>query len=917
MARGGNRPSSKKIDQDEKKLRGYRLQRRDLLKTTGVGALAAAGLPQVSTAQSNPGEEQWRFQTGDHVHSSPTVVDGTVYVGSVDDNLYAVDAASGNEQWRFQTGSNAGSSPTVANGTVYVGSLDNNLYAVDAASGNEQWRFQTGSNAGSSPTVANGTVYVGSLDNNLYAVDAASGNEQWRFQTGSNAGSSPTVANGTVYVGSLDNNLYAVDAASGNEQWRFQTGSNVESSPTVANGTVYVGSEDTNLYAVDVGIDVSSEGSRVNLGTLGHHHVWANQNHGSAYFEVDVTHDPDVVSVGESGEITLQIKNTGDEEGTQEIEGTLCQDGDCDSNTDNYTLDSGEIYEEAAETREYTEEDIGDWKLEFCSEDECDATEWTVEPAESPPETGVVTGTVLDTNNEELADVLLTFIDAETDEETETTLTNDEGDYYVELPAGITYKVVAKKVGYESALKTVTVEEDSSHTIDFSLLPIGSSEPGVVTGTLTNPDENPLANVDLGFADVETNEYTATATTDTNGEYTVELPANTTYEISATDPDYTGIDAEVTVDSGATHSLPLTAELTSFGARKQTKRNLAMEIDDTTLTLTESDAIDTYLADLTTHVEEEDISQEIAEDAVTRHIWGERLVQEANTGLGPGEYSGLHDYHLRHRTLRSGIEAAIKYIAVTKLLAKKVAVHFTNSDVVITLIDEAGDVVKEAVSRLLDGFFSSAESPDNDNPDPRSMCHSLVEDETDAIVDQFDPDIADHYNQIKDWIDEAIDAAVTPLATVMRTKDETTWFRIQLFNLRQILSTETIAQDGLPGSMGEAQTQFGKTNSTINDRLQLADETMNTVESTLFENDPGVIDSLVALGTDRDLDAIVDLLQSLINFGWEIIDMFRELSNAVIGEGAHLSVLSAMTTGTVGVGRGIEITIPDWEENNE
>lgn len=42
----------------------------------------------------------------------------------------------------------------------------------------------------------------------------------------------------------------------------------------MANGTVYVGSEDGNLYALDAGIDGSSTGSRVQLGTYGHHGEW-------------------------------------------------------------------------------------------------------------------------------------------------------------------------------------------------------------------------------------------------------------------------------------------------------------------------------------------------------------------------------------------------------------------------------------------------------------------------------------------------------------------------------------------------------------------------------------------------------------------------------------------------------------------
>jgi outer membrane protein assembly factor BamB len=216
------------------------------------------------------GTEQWRFKTSGNVYSSPTVVDGTVYVGCEDTNLYAVDASTGTEQWRCKTGGMVSSSPTVVDGTVYVGSDDENLYLVDASDGTEQWLFETGGQVLSSPTVVDGTIFIGTSDDNLYAVDASTGNEQWRYEIGRAVDSSPTVVDGTVFVGSWDD-LYAVDASTGTEKWRYETGGTVRSSPTVVDGTLYVGSADNHLYAVEADVSGSSEGSRVMLGTLGHH----------------------------------------------------------------------------------------------------------------------------------------------------------------------------------------------------------------------------------------------------------------------------------------------------------------------------------------------------------------------------------------------------------------------------------------------------------------------------------------------------------------------------------------------------------------------------------------------------------------------------------------------------------------------
>jgi outer membrane protein assembly factor BamB len=77
--------------------------------------------------------------------------------------------------WKFTTGGVVWSSPAVVNGVVYVGSLDNNTYALNATTGAQLWNYTTGNNVESSPAVVNGVVYVGcwTPDNNVYAIGNA------------------------------------------------------------------------------------------------------------------------------------------------------------------------------------------------------------------------------------------------------------------------------------------------------------------------------------------------------------------------------------------------------------------------------------------------------------------------------------------------------------------------------------------------------------------------------------------------------------------------------------------------------------------------------------------------------------------------------------------------------------------------
>ena len=231
------------------------------------------------------GLQRWKFKTGSRVTSSPAVYNGAVYFASYDGNIYAVDAKSGEQRWKFASEGErrfmgrhlhgadpAGesmpdpfdfylSSPAIDADTVYVGSGDGNVYALDAQSGTLRWKFRTGNVVHASPAIANGMVYIGSWDSYFYALDAKTGQERWRFKTGEDheianqvgIQSSALIADGTVYFGCRDSNLYALDAASGAKKWVYSNkGSWVISTPIAKEGTLYFATSDSALFnAVD------------------------------------------------------------------------------------------------------------------------------------------------------------------------------------------------------------------------------------------------------------------------------------------------------------------------------------------------------------------------------------------------------------------------------------------------------------------------------------------------------------------------------------------------------------------------------------------------------------------------------------------------------------------------------------------
>jgi outer membrane protein assembly factor BamB len=130
---------------------------------------------KIYAVDANTGTQKWTFTTGFAQWSTPAVANGKVYTGSDDGNVYCLDAATGTQVWKTAAGgvtnswigigfSSIRSSPAVLDGKVYVGALDGNLYCLDSNSGSVNWKFMGTApcNIYASPTIYNNEIYLAS-----------------------------------------------------------------------------------------------------------------------------------------------------------------------------------------------------------------------------------------------------------------------------------------------------------------------------------------------------------------------------------------------------------------------------------------------------------------------------------------------------------------------------------------------------------------------------------------------------------------------------------------------------------------------------------------------------------------------------------------------------------------------------------
>jgi outer membrane protein assembly factor BamB len=193
--------------------------------------------------------ELWTFKTEDAIESAVAVADGVVYVGSMDEHLYAVELAGGKQKWKLKAGP-VKAPPAVANGVVYFGDLDGFFNAVGAAKGDRRWKYEAGSEIGGA-NFHGADVLFACHDENLYCLSSKDGKERWKFKTDGPIYGSPAIADGKTFLVGCDSSLHVIDIAKGKEERSVDLGGQTGATAAVLGQQLYVGTMRNEVQAIN------------------------------------------------------------------------------------------------------------------------------------------------------------------------------------------------------------------------------------------------------------------------------------------------------------------------------------------------------------------------------------------------------------------------------------------------------------------------------------------------------------------------------------------------------------------------------------------------------------------------------------------------------------------------------------------
>lgn len=190
--------------------------------------------------------------------------EGKLYVTAGYKHLMAIDPATGGDIWRAVLPAPARTAPTVMDGRVYVVTLDNRLMVYGAADGLLLWQYTGVSEAtnllGSASVAADETLVVLPLSSGeLFGLRPENGQVVWQDNLSAvRRGGSlsaiadvrglPVIDRGMVFAVSYSGRMVALDQVTGQRRWQREIGS--AEMPWVAGDTVFAVSAEQQVVAV-------------------------------------------------------------------------------------------------------------------------------------------------------------------------------------------------------------------------------------------------------------------------------------------------------------------------------------------------------------------------------------------------------------------------------------------------------------------------------------------------------------------------------------------------------------------------------------------------------------------------------------------------------------------------------------------
>lgn len=232
------------------------------------------GYDELISLEGETGKLRWRVSLPTVSRASPNVINGRVFVQTLDNRLLAFSTFDGSFLWDHQgfeesSGLLGSPSPAASRDIVVPAYSSGELYALRVENGSVAWQdnvsplrriggMQSLSEIRGLPVIDRGLVVAISYAGRIVAIDQRTGRRVWQREIGGLE--TPWIAGSQIFVLTSENKLVSLSRTNGLIHWvtelpRFEDpeekeGKIILSGPVLAGGRLFITGTDSNIYEI-------------------------------------------------------------------------------------------------------------------------------------------------------------------------------------------------------------------------------------------------------------------------------------------------------------------------------------------------------------------------------------------------------------------------------------------------------------------------------------------------------------------------------------------------------------------------------------------------------------------------------------------------------------------------------------------
>ncbi len=193
---------------------------------------------------------KWKFQAKNSIWTRPVVYDDLIFVASLDKNVYALSENASKDGadvvWSKDLGGAVFLSLAIdEKGNLYIGTLNNEIFSIDAKTGKINWQVKTSGTVWSPVAIKDDRVYGGDQSGKVFALNKKDGSLVWEYEAGSPVIGSVTLYDDRLFAGTQNGEALSIaiaDEPKSRLLWTQNVGGKLYSTPVLTDKYVVFGS---------------------------------------------------------------------------------------------------------------------------------------------------------------------------------------------------------------------------------------------------------------------------------------------------------------------------------------------------------------------------------------------------------------------------------------------------------------------------------------------------------------------------------------------------------------------------------------------------------------------------------------------------------------------------------------------------